>query len=204
MRLRPLAGFTLVELLISLSIFAVITGAVLANFRVGTQGDELRISAQIVASAIRRSQTAALGGQLAPLCSGGIDDKKNCPHGDADCGGGGSCVNVIPRGYGIRFDTEGAAHRRMTTFIDGNGNRLFDEGEQLHSESVSSGPSVIIDGVAPAAGGALDIVFVPPKPTAYLNGLTADAIATIIMRHTHTNATRNVTVNRITGQVSAD
>lgn len=203
MRLRPLAGFTLVELLISLSIFAVITGVVLANFRVGAQGDELRISAQIVASAIRRSQTAALGGQLAPVCSGGIDDKKICLHGDADCTGG-SCINVIPRGYGIRFDTDGIANRRMTVFIDGNGNHLFDAGEQVNSESVSSGPSVVIDGVTPSAGNALDLVFVPPKPTAYLNGLITDSIATIIMRHTHTNATRNVTVNRVTGQVSAD
>lgn len=196
-------GFTLIELLVSLAIFGVITGTVLANFRTGAQGDELRISSQLVASAIRRTQTAAIAGQLQPVCSGGVNDGKACPGGAGDCGAG-ECMEIIPLGYGIRFDTADGSDRRITTFVDANGNKVYDAGETLRTESVSSGASVEISALSPSSASALDIVFVPPKPTMYFNGLSTNSSASIVVRHMSSENTRTISVNRISGQVNAE
>ena len=75
-------GFTLVEMLISLAIFAVVTAMAVANFRAGAQGDELRVSARIIASTVRRAQTQAVAGSSVFFCHGGTDEGKVCPSGD--------------------------------------------------------------------------------------------------------------------------
>lgn len=55
-------GFTLIELVVSLSIFMLITGLMLANFRAGDNSNELQKSAELLASRIREAQTRALSG----------------------------------------------------------------------------------------------------------------------------------------------
>jgi prepilin-type N-terminal cleavage/methylation domain-containing protein len=197
-------GFTLVEMLISLSIFAVVTAFVTANFRVGRQGDELRLSSQLAATAIRRAQTLATAGQTTAFCRGGTNDLKTCPSGLSSECGGGTCVVEVPRGYGIRFSTAAADARKLITFADLDGDRAYDVGELLRTDAVSPGLSVRVSTLSPTAGSTLDIVFEPPKPTVYFNGSTATGIATITTLHSVTNQVKNVTVNRITGQVNAD
>lgn len=201
---RPLKGFTLIEMLISLSIFGVITGIVIANFRAGQQGDELRISGQLVASTMRRAQTAALGGEEINYCKGGTDNLEVCLSGDdADCAGG-VCDPDIPRGYGIHFTTADDGKRMMTYFADTDGDRIFDETEIVSQRAVSSGEFIEISSLVPLSGNRLDIVFVPPKPTVYFNGTTVDALAKVTLRHITTGAFREVMINRISGQINAD
>jgi len=55
-------GFTIIELLVAMSIFIIVTGLVVANFRRGARSDELRIAATGLASTLRRAQTMALAG----------------------------------------------------------------------------------------------------------------------------------------------
>jgi prepilin-type N-terminal cleavage/methylation domain-containing protein len=197
-------GFTLVEMLISLAIFGVITGMVLANFRAGAQGDELRISSQLVASAVRRAQSLAIAGQTVAFCRGGANDLKLCPGGVADCTGG-TCVTEVPAAFGIHFSTAPGEERRMTQFADTDNDKTLGPGEAMRSDSISSGPFVDVVGLAPEVGGALDIVFVPPKPSTVFNADAApDGIAAITVRHRTTGAEKRVTVNKVSGQVSAE
>lgn len=191
-------------MLLSMSIFAVVTAFVTANFRAGRQGDELRLSSQLVATAIRRAQTLAIGGQTTAFCRGGTRDLQTCPSGLSSECSGGTCVVEVPRGYGIHLSTAVADERKVVLFADLDGDRAFDSGELIRSDTASPGPSVKVSTLSPTSGTTLDIVFEPPKPSVYFNGSTATGIATITTSHAATGQTKNVTVNRITGQVNAD
>lgn len=195
----------MIEMLISLSIFAVVTAFVTANFRAGRQSDEIRLSSQLVATAIRRAQTLAIAGQGTPSCQGGANDKKVCLGGTAAECPGGACVVDIPRGgYGIRLTTVSPDSRKVILFADLDGDRAFDAGELMRSDTVSPGPFVSVTALNPVASNVLDIVFEPPKPKTWFNNSQATAISTITLTHTTTGSAKTVTVNSVSGQVNAD
>lgn len=201
--MRDRKGFTLIELLVTVGIFGVVTGLVMVNFRVGQQGDELRIASRLVESRIRRAQTAAIAGETIFICKGGTDDLKVCPTGDsAECAGG-TCRKDLPRGYGLHF-APGTDASSMIYFADTDGDRTFQAREEINTFSVTSGAFVTVSSISPQQGNVLDIVFVPPKPSIFLNGSTTDPIAAVQLQHSTTGATRDVTLNRISGQVSAE
>lgn len=197
------SGFTLVELLVSMAIFAVITGFVMANFRAGSQGDEIRLASQIVASEVRRAQTQALAGQMTKFCREAGVDGRTCES-DLDCGDG-ACVSDVPRGgYGLHLSVMEGENRAVILFADTNVNYAYDAGEQVRRVSISPNVFVNVTGVEPmTAQQSLDIVFTPPKPTVRLNG-SVGALARITLTHRSTQAVRSVTVNALSGQVSAE
>jgi len=206
--MRYARGFTLIEMLISIGIFSVITGVVMANFRIGSQGDELRSASQLVASSIRRVQTAAIAGQTTYICRDADGhDVKVCPTGqDAECGAG-TCVSDVPRGgYGLHFDTVEPGNRFMITYADINNDGLFQATEDIRHDNVSPNIYVNVVGVTPTMlGSMLDIVFAPPRPTVRFNGgATSDLVATVKLQHRTTMLEKEVTVNSISGRVSAD
>ncbi|MBU0625858.1 prepilin-type N-terminal cleavage/methylation domain-containing protein [Patescibacteria group bacterium] len=197
-------GFTLVEMLISLSIFAVVTAFAMANFKAGQQGDELRLSARITASLIQRARTQTVSGYAIYYCHGGALAGQLCPTGnDAECGDG-VCQRDIPPAYGINISAAVEENREVRIFADINGNEKYDVGEALRSDSVSPGPFVFINSVAPVQLNALDIIFTPPKPITSFNGSIVDGLATIILQHANTGRQTTITVNRISGLVSID
>lgn len=197
-------GFTLIELLVSITIFGVMTGFLMANFRSGRTADELRIGAQNVASALREAQTMALSGKLVNACRGGARNLKVCPTGAAaDCPGG-ACAPEVPHGYGLRANTLSGSDTSLILYADLNGNRAYDAGEELNTRPLSPTKRVTVSAVDPVAGGLLDVVFEPPKPSIFYNAATAAVQATVTVRHSTSQATRTVTLNRISGQVSAN
>lgn len=200
---RP-RGFTLIEMLISLSIFAVVTAMAVANFRAGAQGDELRVSARLVASAVRRAQTQAVAGTSVFYCHGGLNEYKVCQGvGDPGCDGG-ACIKDVPSSWGVRISSLEGENRETITFADTNGNRRYDDGEAVRRDAISSGPFVDIVSVAPDDLGALDIAFKPPKPRTTFNGSDVDIIATIILEHQSTGTRQSVIMNRVSGLVTVD
>jgi len=200
-------GFTLVEMLVSLAIFGVITGFVMANLRVGGQGDELRISSQLVASAIRRVQTMAVAGQTVYFCrqTGELVGSKLCPTGqDAECPEGTCAKEIPPGGFGVHFSTAAGSERTIITFADLDRDYGYDAGEEIRRDSVSSGALVGVSTLQPVTDDQLDIVFAPNAMAVYFNKSTETAIATIVVRHSHTGAAKRVIVNSLSGQISAE
>ena len=61
MRKQP-SGFTLLELIITVGIFTMVTGVLIANLRGGEQLDQLRLQGDLLASQLRRSQGQAVAG----------------------------------------------------------------------------------------------------------------------------------------------
>lgn len=104
-------GFTLIDLIVSIAIFGLITASVLVNFRAGSRGDSVRQSANITATMLRRAQTMTLSGELL------LDE--SFPIG----------------GYGIYFDS--ADPDTLTLFADIDGNYVYDAGEEIDTEDLA-------------------------------------------------------------------
>lgn len=182
-------GFSLLELIVVIGIFIVMSGMLLANFRRSRFGDVTRIAALRFASDVQRMQSNAL--------SGASED-------------GGAAA------YGVHVDT--ANSRRYILFgdrvrcgPDANGkevcasNGTYDAGanpaEELVNGVVPLANGVRIDRMTPDAD-VIDVLFRPPRGTV---AVTPDAVEVrIVFAHDAVSETRSVTINRISGRVDTE
>lgn len=199
----PCRGYSLVEMLVAMSIFAVITGMVIANFGQGRRSDEMRFSTQFVATVIRRAQTNALAGVTLSYCrdDAGLGSKP-CQR-EVDCQSPATCVSDVPNGWGAHITTISPDDTKIILFADLNGDGRYQPVESINRNPVSPGVAVSVVGVSPGLSSALDIVFVPPKPEMLINGAKDDNVA-VIEVGTVDGMRRRITVNRVSGQVSPD
>ncbi|MBI2636904.1 MAG: type II secretion system protein [Parcubacteria group bacterium] len=97
-------GFTLIDLIVSIGIFALVATSVAVNFNAGARNDSVRQAANIAAGVLRRAQSMTLSG--ATLSDG-----------------------TFPRGgYGVRFDA--SAPSTLTLFADKDGNFNYTDGTE--------------------------------------------------------------------------
>ena len=138
-------GFTLVELLVSIFIIVLISGIILANYRVGGRQFALQRSANKLAQDIRRAQAMAMGA-------------KECQ----ECGGG------VPPGYGVILDTNWD-NKKYRLYADTNGDNGFFTPPDTIIEPpyVELEKGVIIKEISlpPNTYSSVSINFKPPDPT---------------------------------------
>lgn len=103
-------GMTLLDLIIWMGIFALLTGTMVASFREGGRGDGVRQAARLGESLLRRTQTMTLTGTVLP--SGDYPDG----------------------GYGVHFDV--SQPRQLVLFGDTNGNWQYNGGEEIAGHDV--------------------------------------------------------------------
>ncbi len=168
-------GFTIIELVVAMGIFVVITSIVVANFRAGSRSDELRIAAEAMVSNLRKVQNMALAGQLTE----GVNP---------------------PGGYGVYFKL--ADSDRYITFADLDGELDYDFGEALADGTIILPRDVRIIEVEPTV--ITSVIFKPPKPTVYINGGTWETTLTVTLKHNLSGQTRKVIVKRISGQIGIE
>ncbi len=134
-------GFTLVELLVSIFIIAIISGIFLANYNFAEKSSGLSMAAQKLVSDIRQAQNFALGLK---------EFKSNKPKG----------------GWGVYFRKN---DNKYIIFADVNENGLYDTSE-LFKEIYFSRNLRIVD-FDPHNGSVNDaqIVFIPPDPDIEIN-----------------------------------
>jgi len=168
-------GFTIIELLVALGVFVVVTAMVVANFRAGGRSDELRIAAETLISNLRKAQNMSLSGQLTNGSS-------------------------PPGGYGVYFklsDTD-----RYIIFADLNGDLGYTAGEALPDGTIILPRDIRILNIQPTA--ISTVIFKPPKPTIYINGAITEATLSITLKHNLSGKTRTVIVKRISGQIGTE
>lgn len=107
---RNKKGMTLLDLIIWMAIFGLLTTTMVSSFREGNRGDGVRQAARLGESLLRRAQTMTLSGIV--LTNGDYPDG----------------------GYGVHFDT--TADRALVLFGDVNGNFIFDSGEAIPGNDV--------------------------------------------------------------------
>lgn len=182
-------GFTLIEMLVSLAIFALMTSLLLAKYGNFNQGVLLTNLAYDVALTIRNAQSYGLNAKSA---------QRNLDAFQQSTGGGS---------YGVHFTTTDKTH--FTFFVDANNNGIYDDvGADLGVTSIKRGSSVsnlCVAAASPCGVGnnvtSLDISFVRPDPNAIIKsgGVTYD-YAEITVKAS--DGTTRVISIRSNGQIS--
>lgn len=165
--LFDLTGFTLVELIVSIFIIVSLTALFTANYHSTNKRSQLNMAKQKLASDIRLAQNYSLGSKTY--------DGVNTPKG----------------GWGAHFALADPTH--YIIFADKNapdGNQAYDAGEAIETKTLPFG--VTINSLTPAD--TVDIIFFPPDPITYINGLSA-AAARITLKENVNNSTAAVSVN---------
>ncbi|MFH0857020.1 MAG: prepilin-type N-terminal cleavage/methylation domain-containing protein [bacterium] len=96
-------GFSIIEMLVSISIIVIISSVLIVNFRDGEKKSRLNLSADVLVSNIRSVQNMVLNGS------------KFADH------------EMPYNGYGIYFENS-----RYLIFADDNSNMVYDAGEELN------------------------------------------------------------------------
>ena len=133
-------GFSLIEVIVTLSLITILTLVVLANYRGGEKRYILQSANQQLISDIRKAQNIAL-----------------------------SPGPQFTAGVGIHFDLNKS--NSYFFFLDKNKNQKYDGPEERWGEETSFPPKIQMKTILPLTDGrTMDIFFLPPDPTTYING----------------------------------
>jgi prepilin-type N-terminal cleavage/methylation domain-containing protein len=186
------SGFTLVELLVTISIFVVMTSILLIKYGNFSQGTLLTNLAYDVALTIRTAQT--YGVSVQGQTSGGIPD--------------------FTYAYGVHFDKSTGSNQQIILFVDLDKNGVYDTGETVSVYNIKRGAKIAgfcvsITGICSAIDSNInyvDISFLRPNPDAGIcyNEINCNQqYLKIFVQSGDDNSVRSVTIRR-TGQISID
>lgn len=165
---RARKGFTLVELMISISIIGMLTAVFLANYRSGGIRTDLIGNTQKMASDIRVAQNFSLGTK---------DFNGATPAG----------------GWGIYFDINDP--NSYIIFADINGDYTYNVEDEKYSQTTLA-PRLAINElrVEDTSVDAIHIIFLPPDPETIING-QSNQKAHISLQEDVNNTTKTIEVN---------
>lgn len=185
------SGFTLVELLIVLGVFAVLTAVILSNYRTYNTNAVFANASENIVLALRQAQVYGSGSKA----------------GSGACGG----MTVFDCSYGVYF-VQGA--NGVKVFADTNNNRVYNSGEEIGLESTAvtwastiSITNLLCDGLS-CSTGAASVTFRRPNPTAFIADVAPYATTTsaytsisIAVTDANTGRTATTTITKA-GQIS--
>ncbi|MEK7460541.1 MAG: prepilin-type N-terminal cleavage/methylation domain-containing protein [Patescibacteria group bacterium] len=177
-----MSGFTLIELMVTIGIFSVITSVVLTNYRGFIVNANFSNASESVVIALREAQVYGVGTKKSAVVCG---------------------TSNFTCAFGVHIDT--TDRNSFTVFADVNDNKIYDApGEKVETVNFPLGTSIQSLSCAPIVCSArLDVTFKRPNPDAFiadtaLQGVSYDS-ATIGL----TNGIRNSTITISTaGQMS--
>jgi len=167
-------GFTVIELLVSVSIIALVTVVYIADYRSADRQAALSMAAQKLASDIRQVQNYSLGSKE----FGGL---------------------LPPGGWGINIDRTADEHS-YNLFVDMDSDQNYDSGGGELVEKIELGSKIAI--VSTSAGNTVDIVFFPPDPLTYINKSTSTSLE-INLKETASGNIKKIFVNYL-GLIDVD
>lgn len=138
-------GFTIIELMISISFMIIILVIGVANYRGGEEDLALQREISRLAQNIRGVQ-AMIG-----------TEETECSHRDD-----------YQYGYGLHFSVE--EEKKYTIFADCNGNNRYEESTDKKIRDIELEEGVKIENFSPKQGNKwLNIIFIPPGPKVFVN-----------------------------------
>ncbi|PKM87092.1 hypothetical protein CVU83_03410 [Candidatus Falkowbacteria bacterium HGW-Falkowbacteria-2] len=170
------SGYTLLELIVSMSIITLLTGLFLANYHSSNRRTDVIMTAQTMVSDFRYAQANALG--LIKY------------DGEVPAGGWGIFVTSDPQEY-----------RKYIIFADENDDELYQDTESmtvLGGRTIELSPninieSITVNGVAKAKA---VITFLPPDPITRIKTDTGTGtVVEIKLKENVNNSTKTVRVN---------
>jgi prepilin-type N-terminal cleavage/methylation domain-containing protein len=168
-------GFTLVELIVAMTIMVLITTAAVANLRGNSPERQLRDQSRNLASLLRQAQVQAIAGEPAD--------------------------GVVPiGGYGVVIASCSTPPCSAILFADKNGNFALDSGEAR--QTVSLGAEITVESVS--VSDPLNILFRPPAAFICFNNIcSGSGAADIVLGARGSTKTTTVSVNQLSGQISS-
>lgn len=170
-------GFTLIEILVVLTIIVIITGIVIFNTSLERQNSALLRSAQKLSLDLRRAQLFALSSKIYKTSG------------------------IVPCGWGIHFNGIGSTSyiifadlATMPDCSDRDFVRASSGSEDF--ETTNFEPKISINSLS---GSLSDVVFTPPEPT--VNFVPSQTSASIVLINKD-GATRTININK-TGFISS-
>jgi len=202
-----LKGFSIIEVLISVAIIALIMTAVISNFRSGEWRNQLSLAAANVASELRKAQTMVSAGQPTQVCMVAAVMTGICEDDPAGCGG--TCVEHVPYGgYGLVFVEDSET---ITFFANTDATDDFDKiDEKVRDLKISPTGRVKIAGISTDTTGTinqLQIIFIPPTNVIKFGGpdvFGSPNEATITISHLSSGEKREIVINKISGRIDAE
>lgn len=172
---NKLKGFTIIELLVVLAIFALIISVSLANYNAGSRQSKLKMSLQNFSANIRLTQSYAMGSK--------------------DFADPNSGKNIVPRGgWGIYLNKASPSKYRIVVDLDDD--HYFDKTSDGSYKLLTFDDNIVIDEIL-ENNSPVDravIFFQPPDPQTFINGLNSNNI-TIYLKDNVANTSSAVTVN---------
>jgi type II secretory pathway pseudopilin PulG len=197
-------AYTLIEVLMVMSIFMLIALAVLANFH-GNQGAQnLRAASNELAGSIRAAQGFALAGTAQNLCT---TDAAVCGHGSV-CDPTvtpPNCNFTAVNSYGVAFDITGdkkqyAIFSDTSTGVDCR-QGCYNNGEAVGTGLITLPRNIIFQSVtqsAPPASGPAAIIF----SNLTIFGSCSTCTTTVVLKDMVSGATRTVSFRDATGAIT--
>lgn len=170
------AAFSLIELVVSMSIISLLTALFLANYHSVNRRTDLTMAAQILVTDIRMAQANALGLM--------------------------KYDGLVPAGgWGVAFDADQTGNTKYIIFADENDNQNIEDGESavnLGGRLVELPPNIEIDRLYINSAGQQSgcVTFLPPDPITRISGSAATGTIMEIRLHEKINDTnKTVRVN---------
>jgi len=162
-------SFTLVELLVVISIISILSGLALANYRGGDRRYALSRSAYKLSQDIRRAQEMSMSAK--------------------------EFSGSVPFGYGVYFKNDASNKTHYILFADKNGNQLYDPTVDGIVEDIPLGKRVEIGNFSPNLS-SLTIVFTPPDPSVTINGGSASSASITLWLQNNHSKIETIKVNK--------
>lgn len=173
---RKKQGYSLLELIVSISIIALLTGLFVANYHGANKRTDLTMAAQLLVTDFRYAQANALGL---------IKYDGEVPAG----------------GWGLRVSSGNTERQGYTIFADGDDDQVYDPGEgteNLGGREVKFSPNIYIESISLDSGenSVADVTFLPPDPiTRIKSGTATGTVLDIRLKEQVNNTTKTVRVN---------
>ena len=173
--MKKTLGFTIVELITAIAIFALIATVAFVNIRGASPSREVQLQANNLASLLRQAQVQSSAGE--PF-------------------NGASPIG----GFGVFVAQCSTAPCSVVLFADVDASFTMDGGEEV--QTVSLGSHVTIDTIS--TGAAVHVIFKPPRPfTCFDDVCSGINELTITLGSDKTAKTAPVVINQVSGQVSS-
>ncbi len=199
------AGFTLVELLVSISILAGMTIISAQKFRLIQQDGTLTAGAMRIADTLRRAQTLSQSGTIIdPDYSRAVGFGVHFEKADSTAGTVGSAlvfadVNTSPPAPALPFSEKGMWNGDIA---DANDLKDAQIGNDV-SPDVPGTKEVVIDSIESGADTLerVDIAFLTPDAAGRIDaGIERDSVV-ITLKNVRTNRTKKIGYNRVSGRI---
>ncbi len=179
---------TIIELLVSVAIFAILTTVVIFNFRSANHASNLRQNAAELMENLRRLQTMSISGAVVGICSNFASAGITPCQVDVACGFNVTCGVVPKGGYGLYIGA--SSIYKLFADLDGDGSYSAADYTLLRGDVMMS-DKVFFDDYQYSS-----IVFAPPR-----GAVVGAGDQYYCLKHDAVDVPRKVTVSVASGSI---